>query len=128
MATQDEYKAKAQEALQKLQTQLGELRVQADLAQAEARDRFEKAIDGLRAQQRDVQARLDEASKAGADAWKTAAGQVEEAVDGLGDAFSKLADEVQSAAGASSSAAKQAYGAFLDEWKKQRAEREKLLQ
>jgi uncharacterized phage infection (PIP) family protein YhgE len=127
MAVQDEYRAKAKEALDKLQTQIDELRVQADLAQAEVRDRLEKAVDALRDQRRQAQARLDDAGKAGAGAWKSAAGQVEEAVDGLGDTFSKLADEVQAAVGAGGSAAKKSYSAFLDEWKKARAERKALL-
>ncbi|HEX6311632.1 MAG TPA: hypothetical protein VF152_08385, partial [Acidimicrobiia bacterium] len=63
----------------------------------------------------------------GADAWKSAAGQLEEAVDDLGDAFSKLADQVQAAAGAAGEASKKGYNAFLDQWKKARAERQALL-
>jgi hypothetical protein len=127
MASQDEYREKAKDALDRLQAQLDELRVQADLAQAEARDRLENAVDALRARQRDVRARLDDAGRTGAGAWQMAASQVEEAVDDLGDAFSKLADEVQAAAGAAGEASKKGYAAFLDQWKKARAEREALL-
>lgn len=127
MVTQDEYRAKAQEALDKLQAQLDELRVQVALAQAEGRDRFEQAVDALRDRQRDVRGRLDEAGKVGADAWKAAATQVEEAVGNLGETFQNMADEVQAAAGAAGSAAGAGRQAFLDEWKRQRAEREALL-
>jgi len=73
MATQDEYRAKAREALEKLQQQIDELKVQANLAGAEARDRFDT--------------------------------------------------NVRSAG----SAAKAGRKAFLDEWKKQREAREKLI-
>lgn len=125
--TRNEYQDKARAALEKMKTQLDELRVQADLAQAEARDRLEAAIDALRTRQSEAKVRLDEAQSAGADAWKSAARQVESVVDDLGDAFSKLAGEVQSAVGAAGAAASKGRDAFLDEWKKARTEREKLL-
>src|SRR5919109_5205836 len=85
MATQDEYRAKAREALEKLQQQIDELRVQANLAGAEARDRFDKAIDALRKRQAETRSKLDQAADATGDAWKNAAKQLEEAVDSVGD-------------------------------------------
>src|SRR6266511_3713244 len=93
MATQDEYRAKAREALEKLQQQIDELKVQANLAGAEARDRFDKAIDALRKRQGETRTKLDQAADASGDAWKNAAKQMEEAVDGIGDAFSTLGGE-----------------------------------
>jgi hypothetical protein len=45
---------------------------------------------------------------------------MEEAVDGIGDAFSTLADEVDANVRSAGSAAKAGRKAFLDEWKKQR--------
>jgi hypothetical protein len=126
--TRSEYQEKAKAALDKLKTQLDELRVQADLAQAEARDRLEAAIDALRKRQGEAKVRLDDAQSAGTDAWKSAATQVESVVDDLGDAFSKLAGEVQAAVGAAGAAAAKGRDAFLDEWKKARADRERLLE
>jgi len=125
--TRSEYQDKARAALDTLKTQLDELRVQADLAQAEARDRLEAAIDTLRTKQSEAKAKLDDAQSTGADTWKTVAKQVEQVVDDLGDAFSKLASEVQTAVGAAGSAAAKGRDAFLDEWKKARTEREQLL-
>jgi len=125
--TRNEYEAKAKAALDKLKTQLDELRVQADLAQAEARDRLEQAIDVLRKRQAEAKVRLDDAQSAGSDAWRSVARQAEQIVDDLGDAFSKLAGEVQSAVGAAGAAAGKGRDVFLDEWKKARTEREKLL-
>jgi hypothetical protein len=127
MATQEEYRAKAREALEKLQQQIDELRVQANLAGAEARDGFERAIDALRKRQAEVRARLDQAGDASGDAWKNAAKQMEEAVDGVGDAFSSLAEEIDASLRSAGQAAKAGHRAFLDEWKKQRADRQKLI-
>ncbi len=122
-----EYQEKAQVALDKLKTQIDELRVQADLAQAEARERLEQAIDALRAKQAEAKVKLDDAQSSGAETWRSVAAQVEQVVDDLGDTFSKLAVEVQAAVGAAGSAASKGRDAFLGEWKKARAEREKLL-
>jgi hypothetical protein len=131
MATQDEYRAKAKDALDKLQAQIDELRVQANLAGAEARDRFEKAIDALKKRQAEAKVRLDRATEKGGaltgGAWKNAANQMEEAIDGIGEAFSSLADEIDANLQAAGKAAKAGHKALLKEWKKQRTQREKLI-
>jgi hypothetical protein len=131
MATQDEYRAKARDALDKLQAQIDELRVQANLAGAEARERFEQALDALRKRQAEAKVSLDRAAEKGGaltgDAWKNAAKQVEEAVDGLGDAFSSLAEEVDANLRSAGKAAKAGHKALLKEWKKQRTARQKLI-
>jgi hypothetical protein len=114
--------------LDKLKTQIDELRVQADLAQAEARDKLEAAIDALRTKQAEAKVKLDDAQTSGAETWKSVAQQVERVVDDLGDTFAKLATEVQTAVGAAGSAATKGRAAFLDEWKKARTDRERLLE
>jgi uncharacterized phage infection (PIP) family protein YhgE len=124
---QAEYQAEAASALDKLRTQIDELRVQADLASAEARDRLQKGIEALRKRQAEAKVKIDESRQAGAGAWKSVAKQAEQAVDDLGDAFGKLADEVQTAVGAAGAAANKGKDAFVDEWRKARAKREKLL-
>jgi polyhydroxyalkanoate synthesis regulator phasin len=123
----DRYQAQARSALDKLRGQVDELRVQADLAQAEARERLGEGVEGLRHRQGEAKVKLDEAQAAGADMWKSVAKQAEEVVDELGDAFSKVAAEVQSAIGKAGAAAAKGRDAFLEEWKKDRAERERLL-
>jgi hypothetical protein len=131
MATQDEYRAKARDALEKLQQQMDELRVQANLAGADARDRFEKAIDTLRKRQAELKVSLDRAAEKSGDAWKTTAKQFEEGFDSIGDAFSTLADEIDANVQAAGKAAKAGHKALLKEWKKQREKqkeaREKLI-
>ncbi len=124
---QSEYQEQAKSALDKLKTQIDELRVQADLAQAEARDRLTKSIEGLRKRQGEAKSKLDDAQKAGTGAWKTVAKQAEQVVSELGDTFSKVASEVQSAAGAAGGAASKGREAFLEEWRKARDSRQKLL-
>jgi chromosome segregation ATPase len=125
--TKDEYQQQAQTALDKLKAQIDELRVQADLAQAEARDRLGQGIETLRKRQGEAKAKLDEAQKTGTEAWKSVAKQAEQVVDELGDAFSKVASDVQSAVGAAGAAAGKGRDAFLDEWKKMRTRRGELL-
>jgi uncharacterized phage infection (PIP) family protein YhgE len=125
-AKQD-YQEQARSALDKLKTQMDELRVQADLAQAEARDRLAQSIETLRKRQADARAKIDEAQKAGNDAWKSVANQAEQVVGDLGEAFTKLASEVQSTVGAAGAAANKGREAFFDEWKKMRAQRKKIL-
>jgi hypothetical protein len=124
---QTEYQEQAQSALEKIKTQIDELRVQADLAQAEARDRLQQGVEALRKRQGEAKTKLDEAQKAGTGAWKSVAKQTEQVVADLGDAFSKLAGEVQSAAGAAGTAANKGREAFLEEWHKARDARQKLL-
>jgi hypothetical protein len=124
---QSEYQEQAQSALDKIKQQIDELRVQADLAQAEARDRLQQGIEALRKRQSEAKAKLDEAQAAGSGAWKSVAEQAESVVSDLGDAFAKLGTEVGSAAGAAGSAASKAREAFLEEWRRARDERQKLL-
>ena len=124
---QRDYETQARSALDKLKGQIDELRVQADLAQAEARDRLEQGIETLRKRQAEARLKLDETQKTGEGAWKSMADQAEQLVGDLGDAFSKLASEVQATVGAAGAAASKGREAFLDEWKKMRAQRKQLL-
>lgn len=127
MVTQEEYRAKARDALDKLQTQIDELRVQANLAGAEARERFEKAVDTLRRRQAEAKVSLDRAAEKSGDAWKGAAKQMEEALDGIGDTFSNLAEEIDANLQSAGKAARAGHKALLKEWKKQREARQKLI-
>ena len=127
MATFDEYRDKAEQALTSLHTQLDELRVQADLAQAEARDRFETAIDALRHRQAELKANLGRAKAESGGTWQALAKQLEAGVDDIGDAFTKLASEVDAALGTAGEAARSARDAFVAEWTQQRTEREQMV-
>jgi hypothetical protein len=122
-----QYSEQALSALDKLRGQLDELRVQADLASAEARDKLQQGIEALRKRQSEAKVKLGDAQDAGSGAWQTVAKQTESVVDDLGDAFGKLADEVQAAVGAAGAAAGKGSKAFLDEWRKARDSRKKLL-
>jgi predicted secreted Zn-dependent protease len=128
MSTKDDYLAQARHAVEQLRAQIEQLRVQADLAQAEARDRLNERIDALRKLHADARAGLDRAAQAGSNAWRAAAHQAEAAVEASGDAFAKLVDEWGAAVGAASSAAHASFKAFLDEWRRHHADREKLLE
>ena len=123
----ERYEAQARAALERLRGQVDELRVQADLAQAEARDRLQRGLEKLRARQAEAKVKLDEAQAAGADAWQARAAQAEALVGDLGDSFTKLAAEVQAAVDTAGSAASKARDVFMDEWNKLRSERSSLL-
>ena len=84
MATEDEYRAKTHDALDKLWAQIDDLKKLVSEASADARERFDKAIDGLRKRQAETKSKLDQAAAATGDAWKNAAKGVEDAVDSLG--------------------------------------------
>ena len=128
MTTEDEYRAKAHDALDKLWAEIDDLKKLVSEASAEARDRFDQAIDTMRKRQAETKAKVDQAADATGEAWKNTAKQVEDAVDGLGDSFSNLADEIDASARSAGAAAKKGQQAFLTEWKRQREVREQLLE
>ena len=128
MTTEGEYRAKTHEALDKLWAQIDDLKKVAGDASAEARERFDQAIDTMKKRQAETKSKLDQAADTTGDAWKSTAKQVEDAVDALGDAFSNLADEIDASARSAGAAAKKGQQAFLAEWKRQREERRQLLE
>ena len=109
--------AQAESVLEKLRAALDELLVQADQAQGDARGRLRSGIEALRAQEDEAKRKLQVAKAAGADAWRSASTQTGPALDQLGDAFSKISDEIQHMAGAAGSVATTARDAFLDAWR-----------
>jgi ABC-type transporter Mla subunit MlaD len=123
----DDYVAKARSALDGLRPTLDELRVQADLAQAEARDRLQAGLATVQQAQAAAKSQLDEAARAGQDTWKSTARQAEQAVDDVGTQLQALVDQVQDRVGAAAPAARKGWTAFLDEWNRQRSDRERLL-
>jgi chromosome segregation ATPase len=127
VATVDDYVAKARAALDQLRPQLDELRVQADLAQSEARDRLRAGVDAVQHAQARAKAQLDQAAHAGQDSWQTTARQAEQTVNDVATQLQSLADQVQSAVGAAAPAARKAWTTFLDEWNRGRGDRERIL-
>lgn len=127
MSTLEDYVTKARAALDGLRPQFDELRVQADLAQAEARDRLEAGIAALQKAQAAARAQLDQAARAGKDTWKSTAQQAEQAVDDLETQLQQVGEQVQQSVGAAAPAAQKGWRTFLDEWNRERQERQRLL-
>ncbi len=123
----DDYVAKARSALDGLRPTLDEMRVQADLAQSEARDRLQAGIAKVQQAQAAAKSQLDDAARAGQDTWKSTARQAEQAVDDVATQLQALVDQMQERVGAAAPAAKKGWTAFLDEWNRQRTDRERLL-
>ncbi len=127
MSTLDDYVAKARAALDELRPQLDDLRVQADLAQAEARDRLQAALAAAQKAQAAARQQLDLAARSGQDTWKTAAQQAEDKVNDVGSQLQRVADDLQRSVEAAAPAARKAWTTFRDEWNRQKAERQRLL-
>lgn len=127
MGTLDDYVAKARTALDGLRPQLDELRVQADLAQAEARDRIQAGIAAIQKAQANAKAQLDQAAMSGQGTWKSTARQAEQTVNDVGAQLQTLVDQVQGRVGAAAPAARRAWTTFLDEWNRERSDRQRLL-
>ncbi len=123
----DDYVAKARGALDGLRPTIDELRVQADLAQAEARDRLQAGLAKVQQAQTAAKAQLDEAARAGQGTWKSTARQAEQAVDDVGTQLQALIDQLQERVGAAGPAARKAWTTFRDEWNRERSDRAHLL-
>jgi predicted RNA-binding protein Jag len=127
MSTLDEYVTRARSALDQVRPQLDELKVQADLARAEARDRIQNGITAVQKAQARAKQQLDEATKAGQDTWQSTARQAEQTVNEVGTQLQSLVDQVQGAVGAAAPAARKAWTKFLDEWNRERGDRQRLI-
>jgi len=127
VSTLDEYVAKARTALDQLRPQVDELRVQADLAQTEARDRLQGGLAALQRAQANAKAQLDQAAQASQGTWRSTARQAEQAVNDVGAQLQALVEQLQGSVGAAAPAARKAWAAFLDEWNRERTDRAQLL-
>jgi len=72
-------------------------------------------------------AQLDQASRAGKDTWKSTAQQAEQAVDDLGTQLQQVVEQLQKSVGAAAPAAQKGWRTFLDEWNRERQDRQRLL-
>jgi len=127
MSTLDDYVTKARSALDGLRPQLDELRVQGDLAQADARDRIHAGIAKVQQAQANAKSQIDQAAKSGQDTWRSTARQAEQTVNDVGAQFQTVVAEVQGSVSAAAPAARRAWTTFLDEWNRERGERQRLL-
>jgi ABC-type transporter Mla subunit MlaD len=127
MSTLDDYVTKARSALDGVRPQLDELRVQADLARAEARDRLQTGFAAVQRAQSRAKQQLDEATRTGQDTWQSTARQAEQTVNEVGTQLQALVEQVQGAVGAAAPAARKAWTKFLDEWNRERGDRQRLI-
>ena len=127
MSPTEEYMERARTALDQLRTEIDAFRVQADLGEAEIRERFHQGIHTLRGLQQDAYERLDQVQAATVDGWHQIAEQVENAITTTGDAYERLVNEWKSVTGPASLAARAGLDTFRTEWNRQRAERKQLI-
>jgi hypothetical protein len=127
MSTLDEYVTKARAALDKLRPQFDQVKVRADLAKAEARDRLQSGVTSLQQAQARAKSQVDQAAKAGQGTWRSTAEKAEKSVNDAGTQLQSLVDQVEKNVGAAAPAAKKAWATFLDEWNRSKRDRERLL-
>ncbi|HEV2309302.1 MAG TPA: hypothetical protein VGU73_02170 [Acidimicrobiia bacterium] len=127
MSALDDYLAKARAALDGVRPQLDDLKVQANLAQADAKERLQAGFAKVQQAQAKAKTQLDEASKSGQDTWRTTARRAEQTVNDVGSQLQDVAEQVQRSVTAAAPAARRAWTAFLDEWNRDRGDRERLL-
>ena len=127
MSTFDDYLAKARAALEGLRPQLDQLRVQADLAQADARDKVQAGIAKVQQAQAKAKTQLDQAAKSSQGTWRSRARQAEQAVNEVGTQLQGVVDQLQDSVNAAAPAARRAWAAVRDEWNRERGDRERLL-
>ena len=127
MSALDDYLAKARAALDGVRPQLDDLKVQANLAQADAKERLQAGFAKVQQAQAKAKTQLDEAAKSGQDTWRTTAQRAEQTVNDVGSQLQDVAEQVQRSVTAAAPAARRAWTAFLDEWNRDRGDRERLL-
>jgi hypothetical protein len=85
MESKELYKAKINALLKEWGIRIADLKAKADLAEANLKVEYLKQVDELRAKKEEAEAKLDELSKAGDDAWDTLKAGVEKAASDLKD-------------------------------------------
>ena len=89
----EEYRRELRAQVDKIQSDLAELRLRAETAGEEARERMRPHIESLRAQARALDDRLEKLKDDTAAAWRAAEPELDRAVENLRDAFRKAADQ-----------------------------------
>lgn len=94
MEKKEEYIAKFETMLHDISAKIDELKVQASLGKAEARDEIEKQIESLHRQRSLAEKKLEELRNAGEGVWQDLRHGIEHAVDdmktGIKSAFDRL--------------------------------------
>lgn len=127
MSSLDDYLAQARAALDGVRPQLDDLKTQATQAQADAKDKLQAGFAKVQQAQTKAKSQLDDAAKSGQGTWRTKAKQAEQTVNDVGDQLQGVADQVQRSVSAAAPAARRAWTAFLDEWNRERRDRQRLL-
>lgn len=91
----DDYIAKLTAMLHEISTNIDELKVQANLGKAEAREELEKQLKLLREQQSLVNNKMEELLSAGEEAWEELKFGMENAMHDLKDGLKKAFDKIK---------------------------------
>jgi predicted nucleic acid-binding Zn-ribbon protein len=95
METREAFINKVSEHLRELSAKIDEMKVQASLGKAEARDEYERHIDALNKRKQDAERRLTEMRGAGEEAWKDLKTGIDAAMDDLKKAAQSAAAKLR---------------------------------
>jgi len=93
--SKQDYIEKLTAMLNEMSTKIDELKVQANLGKAEARDELARQIKTLREQQSLVNKKLEELRGAGEEAWEEVKFGIENAIHDLKDGLKKALDKLK---------------------------------
>ncbi len=83
MSSKDVYKDKLDEQLKEWSIKIADLKIKAELAEANLRVEYIKQVEMLRVKKEEAEIKLDELKKAGDDAWETLKSGVDKAASEL---------------------------------------------
>lgn len=95
MGSKEEYIAKLEAQLQEMSTKIDELKVQANLAKAEARDEFNRQIEIFRQRQSTALNKLDELRNSGGEVWDELKFGIDSAFDDMKKAMKNALDKLK---------------------------------
>lgn len=87
MTNKDEYIEKARAQLDQWNAEIEKLKAKANEAESDAKIRYQKQIEELRAQRDEAEKKMKEMQRAGDDAWQDMKAGFDKAWDDLGKAF-----------------------------------------
>ncbi|MBH8565694.1 hypothetical protein I8748_26565 [Nostoc sp. CENA67] len=89
MKTKEEYQAEMEEQISKLHTKIDELKVQASLAKADAKDKYHEQIEVLNDKYAVAREKLQELKASSGNAWQDIRAGLESAWDELQTSFKR---------------------------------------
>jgi len=96
MESKEKYVEKMSGQLKQLASKIDEMEVQANLAKAEAKEKYQRQISDLRSKKAEAEQKLNEVRSKGEEAWQDLKTGIDSAVDDMLGAVESALDKVKS--------------------------------